>query len=41
MSSRKWHEFGPFTVFDVETTGMSPVYDRIVEVAAVRIDLNG
>jgi DNA polymerase III epsilon subunit family exonuclease len=41
MSSRKWHEFGPFTVFDVETTGMSPVYDRIVEVAAVRIDVNG
>lgn len=41
MSSQKWHEFGPFTVFDVETTGMSPVRDRIVEVAAVRIDLNG
>ena len=26
-----WHAMGPFTVFDVETTGMSPVRDRIVE----------
>ena len=37
----KWHELGPFTVFDVETTGMSPVYDRIVEIAAIRIDIDG
>lgn len=37
----KWHELGPFTVFDVETTGMSPVYDRIVEIAAIRVDLDG
>lgn len=37
----KWHELGPFTVFDVETTGMSPVNDRIVEIAAVRVDLDG
>ncbi len=37
----KWHELGPFTVFDVETTGMSPVRDRIVELAAVRVDLDG
>lgn len=36
-----WHELGPFTVFDVETTGMSPVYDRIVELAALRIDRDG
>ena len=36
-----WHELGPFTVFDVETTGMSPVYDRIVEIAALRIDTDG
>ena len=27
-----WFEYGPFTVFDLETTGMSPVNDRIVEV---------
>ena len=36
-----WHELGPFTVFDVETTGMSPVRDRIVEIAALRIDKDG
>ncbi len=36
-----WQELGPFTVFDVETTGMSPVYDRIVELAAVRINRDG
>jgi len=36
-----WHELGPFTVFDVETTGMSPVRDRIVEIAALRIDCDG
>ena len=37
----KWHELGPFTVFDVETTGMSPVCDRIVEIAAIRVDIDG
>lgn len=36
-----WHELGPFTIFDVETTGMSPENDRIVELAAVRIDRDG
>ena len=39
MSS--WHEMGPFTVFDLETTGMSPVRDRIVEIGAVRVEING
>ena len=36
-----WFELGPFTVFDVETTGMSPVFDRVVEIAARRIDADG
>ena len=36
-----WHELGPFTVFDVETTGLSPVCDRIVEIAALRIEKDG
>ena len=37
----KWYELGPFTVFDVETTGMSPAGDRIVELAALRVDQDG
>ena len=37
----KWYELGPFTVFDVETTGMSPAGDRIVELAALRVDCDG
>lgn len=37
----KWHELGPFTVFDFETTGMSPVHDRVVELAALRIEADG
>ena len=36
-----WYELGPFTVFDLETTGMSPTNDRIVEIAAMRVDLTG
>lgn len=36
-----WYELGPFTVFDFETTGMSPVNDRAVELAALRIDTDG
>jgi len=36
-----WVKLGPFTVFDVETTGMSPVNDRIVQIAAVRVDCDG
>lgn len=41
LNNMKWFELGPFTVFDVETTGMSPVNDRIVQIAAVRIDRDG
>ncbi|MDD4318361.1 MAG: 3'-5' exonuclease [Victivallaceae bacterium] len=37
----EWCKYGPFTVFDLETTGMNPVRDRIVEIAAARIDCDG
>lgn len=37
----RWYAAGPFTVFDVETTGMSPVGDRIVELAALRVETDG
>ena len=36
-----WYDLGPFTVFDLETTGMSPVNDRIVEIAAMRVEVTG
>ena len=38
---KEWHELGPFTVFDLETTGMSAVNDRIVEIAALRVERDG
>ena len=41
MAISNWFELGPFTIFDVETTGFSPTQHRIIEIAAVRIDLNG
>lgn len=37
----QWHSLGPFTVFDLETTGCSHYRDRIVEIAAVRAELDG
>lgn len=37
----RYFELGPFTVFDVETTGMSPTRDRIIQIGAVRIDKDG
>ena len=41
LRKMKYFELGPFTVFDVETTGMSPVNDRIIQLGAVRIDKDG
>ncbi|MGE4565913.1 MAG: PolC-type DNA polymerase III [Victivallaceae bacterium] len=41
MAISRWHELGPFTVFDVETTGMSAVGDRIIELAAIRVESDG
>lgn len=41
LQELNWFELGPFTVFDLETTGMSPVYDRIVELAALRVERDG
>lgn len=36
-----WYELGPFTIFDVETTGMSARNNRIVEIAALHIERDG
>ncbi len=38
---RKWFTYGPFTFFDIETTGMSPLNDRIIEIAAIRYNIDG
>ena len=39
--ANEWYKMGPFTIFDTETTGMSPVKNRIVEIAAIRVDVDG
>ena len=36
----EWYKLGPFTIFDVETTGLSPKNHRIVEIAAIRVDMD-
>lgn len=36
-----WRLSGPFAFFDLETTGMSPTRDRILEIGAVRLDKDG
>lgn len=40
-NTQKWYELGPFTLWDTETTGMSPRYHRIVEIAAIRVECDG
>ena len=37
----KWFKNGPFTIFDVETTGLSAIKNRIVEIAGVRVETDG
>ena len=39
--AESWHRLGPFTVFDLETTGLLPSRDRIIEIGAVRVDTDG
>lgn len=39
--SKSYLSLGPFTIFDVETTGFSPENDRIIEIGAMRVDLDG
>ncbi len=41
MKTDQWFRQGPFTFFDIETSGFSPVRDRIVEIAAVKYDTEG
>jgi len=33
----EWYKLGPFTVFDLETTGMAATRDSVVEIAAIRV----
>ncbi len=41
MEYQHYYQLGPFTVFDVETTGMSCCRDRIVELSALRVEVTG
>ena len=36
-----WYDEGPFSILDIETTGFSTDYDRIIQVAIKRINLDG
>ncbi len=37
----EWLDYGPFTFFDLETTGLSPIRDRIIQIGALRLEKDG
>ncbi len=41
MNALKDQNILPISFFDIESTGMSPVKDRIIEIAAVRLEKDG